>query len=64
LRFVKKLHKETPAERVDLYGVELEMRIYDAEFNQEYWKQIIQNGAAKILLLTLSDKIPDNAERR
>jgi len=47
LRFVKKLHKETPAERVDLYGVELEMRIYDAEFNQEYWKQIIQNGAAK-----------------
>jgi len=46
-RFLKKLYKETAAERVDLYGVELEMRIYDAEFNQEYWKQTIQNGAAK-----------------
>jgi len=47
LRFVKKLYKETAVERVDLYGVELEMRIYDAEFNTEYWKQIIQNGAPK-----------------
>ncbi len=23
------------------------MRIYDAEFNTEYWKQIIQNGVLK-----------------
>ena len=50
-RFVKGPYKETAAERVDLYGVEVEMRLYDAEFNQEYWKKIIQNAAPKRIVV-------------
>jgi len=46
-KFVKKLYKESAAEKVDIYGSYVNVRIYDAELGTEYWKNEIKYGATK-----------------
>lgn len=46
-RFLKQPYAEEEWEKVDLYGTRLELRIYDAEFGNEYWKNDITHAEAK-----------------
>lgn len=46
-KLVKKLYKETKAERVDVFGAYVNLKIYDAELDTEYWNQEMKHGATK-----------------
>lgn len=46
-KLVKQLYKETAAEKVDIFGAYVTIRIYDSELSTEYWKNDIKFGAAK-----------------
>jgi len=57
-KLIKKPYKETKAERVDIYGSYLNLRVYDAELETEYWSQEIKAGAPK--LISHGQKIEDD----
>jgi hypothetical protein len=46
-QLIKKLYKETKAERVDIFGTYVNLKIYDAELDTEYWNQEMKHGATK-----------------
>lgn len=46
-KLIKKLYKETAAEKVDIFGTYVNVRIYDGELGTEYWKNEIKYGATK-----------------
>jgi hypothetical protein len=46
-KFIKKIYKETTAEKVDIFGSYVNVRIYDSELGTEYWKNEIKYGATK-----------------
>ena len=46
-KLVKKLYKETFAERVDIFGTYVNVKIYDAELDTEYWNKEVKHGATK-----------------